>query len=132
MCCPQCTSPAEGDEPVARASPEDVKQEHEDQEAEEVHPPATSTMTTATSPPPPQETEGQRHDDALPVEEPESTELGSRLVCAICDGVVDSDTALATHIQELGLNHLSSAEDVDGFACRVCRRVFASADVLDR
>lgn len=141
MSCPQCTSPTESEEPVARA--EDIKQERDeqeqDQEEDRAPSPAdqsasyksVSSMTTATSPPPPQETEGQRSGDAAP-DEPESTDLGARLICAICDGVVESDVALAAHIQELGINHLSGAEDVDGFACRVCRRVFASADLLDR
>ncbi|KAJ1519598.1 hypothetical protein ONE63_004872 [Megalurothrips usitatus] len=115
-------------------------------------------MTTATSPPPPPpDTEqaaqqqpraasGPAHmEDDGHLTRPESAatteasataadddDLAGRLVCAVCDGVLASDVALASHIQEHGLNHTGADAELLGFACRTCRRVFADAEVLDR
>lgn len=109
---------------------------------------AAPAMTTATSPPPPPpETEqpGQQQHHAADegdAEQPEATatatatatpseELGGRLVCAVCDGVLPTEAALAVHLQSHAAGD-PAGDQVQGFACRVCRRVFDDADVLDR
>ncbi|XP_026272013.2 ras-responsive element-binding protein 1 isoform X1 [Frankliniella occidentalis] len=146
-------------EPEQDQEPEQPEEEQQPENAVQKTEPASpsqeepTSMTTATSPPPPppeteQPGQQQPHGDSavdspapasavMKDEQPESTstiteELGSRLVCAVCDAVLASEAALAAHIQELGLNHIGGGDEVQGFACRVCRRAFDSADLLDR
>lgn len=157
---PQCASPAEADteEPsrstvgllAVVAGLEDKKQEQDLEEAPSQNTTAAN-MTTATSPPPPPpDTEQAQQRAGVDADGPAAsmaameivddhaesvtalTELAARLVCAVCDGVLATEATLASHLQDLGLNHAGGGDEVQGFGCRVCRRVFDHADMLDR